>query len=286
MRTNSGKTLTIFAILIVILLASSTSIGFFLYHKEAEMHRAVDIQLNESNEVQIKLQAQLKEAQEQLTVLADKNKEADEKINNLIDEEELNKGLNQELKGENAALKDALDAAKKDKEQLRADTDEAAKKYKEAVDLLRAQQEKDFELSKRVAELEAATQKYEAKIQAMKADLMPYNERSADQQVAGEGVAPGGYNKEKVELDKIVVNPNDGTRGRILSVDKDAEFIVCNLGMKQGVKSGDMLSVYRGEEYLGDVKVSRVQQEMSAADIVPPFSSRKVRKNDIVVFRP
>ena len=27
-------------------------------------------------------------------------------------------------------------------------------------------------------------------------------------------------------------------------------------------------------------------QEMSAADIIPPFSSRKVRKNDIVVFRP
>jgi hypothetical protein len=46
------------------------------------------------------------------------------------------------------------------------------------------------------------------------------------------------------------------------------------------------MSVYRGDEYLGDVRVSRVQEELSAADLIPPFSSRKVRKNDSVVLNP
>ncbi len=84
--------------------------------------------------------------------------------------------------------------------------------------------------------------------------------------------------KDKVELDKIVVNPQNGTKGHILSVDTDAEFVVFNLGLKQGVKPDDVLSVYRGDEYLGDIKATRVQDEMSAADIIPPLSSREIPK--------
>ncbi len=292
MRDHSGKTLTIFVILIIIVLASSTSIGFFLYHKESDMRRSAESERDEGRETETKLQTQLKEAQKRLTVLEDKNKEADDKINNLMDEAELNKGLHNALKTENASLKEALETAKKEKEKITADFQDTDKRYQEAAGLLKAQQDKTQALTKRVAELEDARQKSDAKIAAMKADLMPYNDRTPDRQIAGEVVPPSGgtpravTGKDKVELDKIVVNPNDGTRGKILSVDKDAEFVVCSLGLKQGIKAEDVLSVYRGEEYLGDVKVSRVQQDMCAADIVPPFSSRKVRKNDIVVFRP
>ena len=290
MRDHSGKTLTIFVILIIIVLASSTSIGFFLYHKEADMRNSAESERDEGRTTETKLQTQLKEAQKRLIVLEDKNKEADNKINNLMDEAELNKGLHNALKTENASLKEALDTAKKEKEKIAADLQDTDKRYQEAAGLLKAQQDKTQLLTKRVAELEDAQQKSDAKIAAMKADLMPYNDRTPDRQIAGEVVPPGGTTpagtgKNKVELDKIVVNPN-GVRGKILSVDKDAEFVVCSLGLKQGIKAQDMLSVYRGEEYLGDVKVSRVQQDMCAADIVPPFSSRKVRKNDIVVFRP
>ena len=92
--------------------------------------------------------------------------------------------------------------------------------------------------------------------------------------------------KDKVELDKIVVNPQNGTQGHVLSVDTDAEFVVFNLGLKQGVKPDDMLSVYRGDDYLGDIKATRVQDEMSAADIIPPLSPMEVRKNDTVVLKP
>ena len=290
MFSNTGKTLTIFVVLIVVLLASSTSIGFFLYHKEADLRRSAETDLSASTDAQTKLQTQLKEAQTRLTVLEDKNKEADGKINNLMDEAELNQGLHKALKTENASLKEALEAAKKEKEKVQSDLLDTDKRYKELQGLLKAEQDKSQELAKRVAQLEDAKERDDVKIQAMKADLLPYDQRPPEAQIAGEVVPPRGTprsgDKGKVELDKIVVNPNDGTRGKVLSVDKDAEFIVCNIGLKQGIKAGDMLSVYRGEEYLGDVKVSRVQQEMAAADIVPPFSSRKVRKNDIVVFRP
>ncbi len=88
---------------------------------------------------------------------------------------------------------------------------------------------------------------------------------------------------DKMELDRIVVGQK--SKGKVLSIDKESEFIICNIGANQGVKIGDFLSVFKGDEYLGDVKVSRVQEEMSAADFVAPLSSRNVHKNDSVVLQ-
>ena len=286
-NNKRGKTLTIFVVLSMILLVCSTSIGFFLYHQEVQLYKQDEIDLENSHAAELKLQADLKETKHQLTVALDKGKEVDDKINNLMDEMELNEGLRKELKTENSSLKDALEAARKEKEKTKADAQEAQKKYDQVQELFKAEQDKSNNLQNSIKELEQAKAQSEAKIEAMKSDLKPYNQRSPDQQTASQVIAPDFKSgKNKVDLDKIVVNPNNDTRGRILSVDKEAEFIVCDLGLKKGIKTGDVLSVYRGDEYLGDVRVSRVQEDLSAADIIPPFSSRKVRKNDSVVFKP
>lgn len=293
MNNNSGKTITIFVVLTIILLASSTSIGFFLYSKAAQQQKQTQSELDLSRNAEMKMQAELKEAKRQLTIAADKNKEADEKINNLLEEIDLNEGLRKELKTENVSLKESLENAKKEKEKMKAELDaaqarvdgaqskidEAEKRYKEVQELYKLEQDKANALQSSVKQLEEFKAQAEEKIQTMKGDLKGFNPHMPQDE-------PVASRDNKVQLDKIVVDPNDGARGRVLSVDKEAEFIVCNLGMKKGVKVGDILSVYRGEEYLGDVKVSRVQEELSAADIIPPFSSRKVRKNDNVVFKP
>ena len=106
MINKAGKTLTIFVVLIIILLVSSTSIGFYLYHLEERLHKNVETQLDISRTEGLKLQAQLKEIQGQLALVEDKNKEADQKINNLLDERDLNEGLRTALKKENADLKE------------------------------------------------------------------------------------------------------------------------------------------------------------------------------------
>lgn len=281
---NSGKTSTIFIILMLLLLASSTAIGFFLYQKEIQHSKDLEIQLEESRQQQDKLQADLKDTRKQVALLEDKNKEADKKINSLMDEIELKEGLRNELKKENASLKDAMEAAKKEKDKIHSDLDEVAKKFQETQDLLKAQQEKTKGLQDKYDQLQQAKKVVDNQLTELKASMKPYSERPPQQQVASE-VPPPSLPKNKMELDKIVINPQGGAKGKILSVDKDTEFVICSLGTHQGVKSGGILSVYRGDEYLGDVKVSRVQDEMCAADFVPPFSSHKVRKNDTVVLK-
>ncbi len=273
MFNKAGKTLTIFIILTYILLISSTSIGFYLYHLEQRLHKSVETELGLNRADGLKLQAQLKDVQGQLALAQDKNKEADQKINNLLDEQDLNEGLRNALKKENTTLKEQMANIDKSKQKIKADLDDSVTKLSQYQGLLKASQDKNKELEARFAALAQTNKGLEAKI--------------AKQQVAVEVVPPPGPSvKAKVELDKIVVNAQDGTKGHILSVDTDAEFVVFNLGLKQGVKPDDVLSVYREDEYLGDIKATRVQDEMSAADIIPPLLSKAIRKNDTVVLKP
>src|ERR1035437_2684598 len=128
MINKAGKTLTIFVVLIIILLVSSTSIGFYLYHLEERLHKNVETQLDISRTEGLKLQAQLKEIQGQLALVEDKNKEADQKINNLLDERDLNEGLRTALKKENADLKEQMATLDMSKRKLKADLDDADSK--------------------------------------------------------------------------------------------------------------------------------------------------------------
>jgi hypothetical protein len=286
MLNKAGKTITIFVVLIIILLVCSTSIGFFLYHLEQRAHKSVETDLNNTRDAMAKLQGQLKDLQGQLNLAEDKSKEADQKINNLLDEQDLNEGLRTALKKENADLKDKIAAIEQAKEKIKADYDDSASKLSQFQELLKASQDKSKELEDRLAALAETNKGLESKINELKTDMKPLDQRTPEQQIAGEVVPPGQSGKDKVELDKIVVNPQDGTKGHILSVDTDAAFVVFNLGLTQGVKPDDMLSVYRGDDYLGDIKATRVQDEMSAADIIPPLSPMEIRKNDTVVLKP
>jgi hypothetical protein len=271
MLNKAGKTLSIFIVLTYILLISSTSIGFYLYRLEQRLHKSTEAELGVSRADGLKLQAQLKDVQGQLALAQDKNKEADQKINSLLDEQDLNEGLRNALKKENAVLKEQMVNIDKSKQKIKADLDDSVVKLSQYQGLLKVAQDKSKELEARLEGLLQTNKGNETKIKELQADMKAYDQRPPEKQIA---------------LDKIVVNSQDGTKGGILSVDTDAEFVIFNLGLKQGVKPDDVLSVYREGKYLGDIKATRVQDEMSAADIIPPLSSSEIRKNDTVILKP
>lgn len=244
-----------------------------MYQKETQLRKDVEAQFQEAVLQQKKLADELTATKSQMALLEDKNKEADKKINSLMDEIELNSGLHTAIKKENASLKESLETAKKDKETIRAELDHAAKRLQENQEMLKAEQRKIQDLLMKVKEAE------DAKLQAEAAVPLSV---AADPVFERELVSPM---KNKMELGKIIVADEADGKARILSIDTTSEFVICSMGIHQGVTAGDVLAVYRGDRYLGDVKVSRAQDQMSAADFVPPLSSRKVRKNDIVVLK-
>ena len=270
MLNKLGKTLTFFIILTLIILLSSTCIGFYLYHQEEHSRKKVQSDLDALMASSDKLQAQLKDIQAQLTLAVDKNKEADQKINNLLDEQDLNEGLRAALKKENAHLKEQLANLEASKEKIKNDLDDSMTKASQFQQLLTSSENKSKELEDRLDSLAEKNKSLQEKIDDMNLT------RTSPEGQGGSG---------KMELGKIVVNPPEGS-GHILSVDTYAEFVVFNLGLKQGVKPNNVLSVYRQDRYLGDIKATRVQDEMSAADIIPPLSVGDIHKNDSVVLKP
>lgn len=283
---NSGKLITVSLIIIGFLLISMTAVSIFFFQMEIDRRKLAEISLSVSQGRSSKLEDDLKEAKKQAFLLEEKNKEADDRINSLLDELELQEALKTEMKNETTSLKEQLQKEIQSKEEVR----------KELLDDLSRSEQKIIELEAQVKveisrqeEFKAAKDSLEKRLQSgdepinssndvwdddfnsdLKSELTPDEEK---------------IKSDKVDLDKIVVVPHEVPEGRVLSIDTDTEFVIINLGDKDGVKAGDVLSVLRGKEYLGDIKVTRVQPEMSAADLIPPLSSKAIRKNDQTVLR-
>ena len=298
---SSGKVLIIFLVIISILLVSLTAISIFFFQKEIEKRENSEGLLEKSRASEVRLEIELKEVKKQEFLLEEKNKEADERINSLMDELELEEGLREEIKLEVVSLREKFQKEEKENQSIREELSEKLElsleenveleeKLRDEVDLKKEFEEKLGRVEKRNQEMEDALEKLKKVIEQnriKKAETskiishyqkIPMARESQEHQGQEEG-------KEKVDLEKIVVVPNEVPQGRILSVDKETEFVIINLGEKDGVKMNDVMSVYRGKDYLGDIKVTRLQPEMAAADLLPPFSSRLVRKNDQVVIR-
>ena len=103
--------------------------------------------------------------------------------------------------------------------------------------------------------------------------------------------------KPTVELDKIVVtNDQSGAgaamsvsaasggpmNGQIVVINRDYDFVVMNLGKKQGLSIGQEFQIVRGEQVLGRVKVEKIYDELSAAAILPDSHKDSIREGDTV----
>ena len=145
MRNNHGKTVTIFLILISVLLLSLTVIAMFFFQKESELRKLAEMNLEQSKSSEAKLQAELKEAKKQVFLLEEKGKETEEKFSDLQADLELAQGVRDQIKEENASLKEALESETSSKEQLRGELDSQVDVSKKRI----------AELESRLKELEA-----------------------------------------------------------------------------------------------------------------------------------
>ena len=85
----------------------------------------------------------------------------------------------------------------------------------------------------------------------------------------------------QVELSPIVVNANGSSeavpqvstegksrgRGHIVSINSDNNFVIIDMGEKDGVKMGNAYRVYRGSKEIARLEVIQVRRDISAADI-------------------
>ena len=85
-----------------------------------------------------------------------------------------------------------------------------------------------------------------------------------------------------IELEKIVIKPGSVITGKITMVNKEYAFVVVNLGTQHNLKAGDILSVYRNDEFIGKVQIERAEGKMSAAAVLPDWQNVEFKESDIV----
>ena len=300
-KNSSGKVLVIFLVIFVILSLSLAGLAMFFLSKEKERRISTETALEQSVASATKLEAKLQDAIKQGFLLQEKNKEADEKINGLLDELELQEGIREELKKENQALKEKFEKeanAKAELQEKLASNAEAAQRLPELEAQLQTEQGARQELEQKLSASEERAKTLEEALAKMQqqgiespapapvpVEAAPEAEEPQQQETPVIEEESSG-DKEEIQLEKIVVAPAKAApEGRVVMVDTETEFVIVNLGANHGIKEEQVLAVSRGKDQLGEIKVTRVQPEMSAADFIPPLTSRQIRKDDSVVIK-
>ena len=311
---SSGKVLVVFLLVISILLLSTTALFVFFFKKEIEKRRSVELSLSESLSRITDMEEEVSKLKKQNLLLKDKNKEADDRINSLLDELDLQEGLRDELKSEILSLKEKVEKQEKVKEQLDEKLAGTVKDFEKKIISLEsklksavqektscAQKLQDFQnqnaqLQKRVKDLAKSLEHEKAAAESLRKNksvaqvvVSPKSSSSESSSSSSSSLGLGGNSSAKaLSIKKDFVNGKAGRSvisGSVINVDKPAEFLVIDVGKKNGVRIGMVFSVYRNEKYLGDIKITRLQPEMAAADVLPPLTIRNIHKNDKVILK-
>src|SRR3989338_415399 len=280
-KDRSGKVFTIFILIAAVLLISLTAITLFFLKEEMKTSELTQKILDKTKTDKYELEDKVKDLSKQMFLQEEKSKEADERINSLMDELDLEEGLREEIKAENITLKQELDALKKENQSLNAKVNVDVGGYEQKIakmEVIISKNENQIqELKKLNGELQSKSMQLEQKIYEMSGQRINLEAVDVDLNAAMPSAG-----SQTDEIKNITAAPSSPPVGRILSIDKDTDFVIINLGEKDGVTQGEILSVYRAQEYLGDIRATRIQSEMSAADLIPPLSTKVVRKNDEV----
>lgn len=260
-NTNKGKLPVVLLIFLILVSLSLAGGVFFLLQKERVKNVALQAELEDLKTRQSVTEKKLAESQNFISSLEIKLEEARGQITTLTTE----------LQQEKVTKEEALTKI----EQLRTDLEQQK--------LLRSDLEKKFSQAQQDVE----------KIQAQLKDL---ESRKADLEAKVKNLE---VRSQGVELGRIVVNPETGLpeglpagikapaldEGKVLVVNKDYDFLVIDLGNKDGTEVGNVFSVYHNNKYVGDVKVEKVHDSMSAAGFLDIDTKDKVSEGDKVVRR-
>ncbi len=284
MNRKASISVIILAILVAVMLALAGG-GFYLFQKEHNKALQLQSQLDEINSRLKATETNLDESKNKISDLQTKLEE--EKIQR----ESLDNDLQQEKSGRQEALAKI--------EQLRVDVDEQKKarldleqKLNLAQDEARKTQEQLKNLETKKTELETKLGEIEAKakdVELGKIVVTPAGEATpavaptkADKKKAKKAAA-----KQPVKAATTAAiaksTAGQGLEGKVLVVNKEYNFVVMNLGSRDGVTAGSEFSIYHNNQHVGDVKIEKVHDAMSAAGFLAPETKDKVSEGDRVV---
>ncbi len=264
--SRAAKTIIVF---IFLLSLGVMFLAFMLVQKmEGEKKRRVFVE-GELQKTEVKL-SQTEQEKDQIS----------KQLNEMVAVKEQIKVERDKAKEEAQRLSTELEKEKREKKQLEQKLEE---KQKTALDLMKQLQDEKAEKEKLGKQL-TTLQQQTASGSSNSADLLAKLQKAQEEkdmltrklrEMSSTPEAP-------VKIRDIIVQADQKFSGTVLTVNREFNFVVVDIGEVDGLVKGTELIVHRGKKLIGKIRVEKVYDKMSAATIIPKWTQDEIKEDDSV----
>jgi hypothetical protein len=268
-------------LLIVILIISVALIGgvAYLYQIEISKNNKLQAQIDELTARERITEGKLEAHKKKVSELELQLQEADIRFISITEELGQEKSARQESLKELEKIKVDMDQQKISRQDIENKLTQAQNEGRKLKEQLKSIEQQKVELEVKVKNLEISANRVELGKVVVNSEVTGPSR--------GENSATG--NKvntpapELLNVQKQEASPRaQPLEGNVTVVNKEYNFAVINLGQKDGIDTGDQFYVYRDGKVIGEVKVEKVHELMSAAGFKAELKD-KIKENDLVV---
>jgi len=279
MTRKAGVPITIILIVSIIIVLSLAVSGFYLFQKERARTIELQDQIDEISTKQRITETKLKESENVISDLQTKLKDAQVQIDTLNSGLQQEKTARQEALAKMEQLRTDLEQQKGFRSDLENKLSQAQKDVRKTQSRLRDLESQKAELELKVNNLEKESENVElGKIQVVpEATAIAAGAKRQARRTQAPAQEPAVVTQKKENAPSVTVQ-----QGNVLVINKDYNFVVINLGNKDGVAIGNTFAVYHNNKYIGDIKIEKVHDSMAAAGLLSG-DINKISEGDKIV---
>jgi len=280
---SKGKIiLPILIVLVIIFLAAAGGL-FYLYQNEYAQNVKLQGQIVELENRQKQTASQLEESKKLAADLELQLQEAKNRIDSLAGELSTEKAAHSVTSNKLDQLNADLSSQKSLREDLENRLNQVQEESKQVREEVKIMQQQKLALEEKIKNLEEGAARIElGKVVVNPEATQPSGDTAAAQSVPQEQmIAPAPQASSAKPVKQELPLKAQGQTGKVLIVNKEFNFVVINLGSKDKVSVGDEFLVSRSGKAIGDIKVEKVHEFMSAAGF-PEKLKDTIKENDKV----
>lgn len=275
-----GKIILPVLIVLIIISLSFGGSSFYLYQKEHAKNIQLQEQISQLGDRQRATEKRLEDAKKTASELTLKLQEASSKVDTLTKEISQGKTAFTEASNKLEQFKSDLAQQKTLRQDLENKLKETQDEGKQIKEQLKIVQQQKTELEEKFKNMEAGSGGVELGKVVVNGGVPIVDNtakgkskaKAAKQKIAAPAVSPA-------DKDVKITAPSTVPDSKVMIVNKEFNFAVINLGSKDGVSVEDEFSITREGKYIGDLKVEKVHDSMSAAGFLPELKDL-IKEND------
>ena len=252
---------------------------FYLYQKEYAQNIKLRGQIVELENLQRTTASKLDESKKIATDLALKLQEVKSKMDSLSSELTAEKTAHAETSNKLEQFKADLSKQKSLREDLEKRLNQVQDDGKQIKEQVKIMQQQKIALEEKIKDLESG-------VGGVELGKVVVNSPANDVVLAQPDMTNKGINAPETKVSKVAENQPSrlakGLEGKVMIVNKEFNFAVINLGSKDKIIVGDEFSVFRAGKSIGDLKVEKVHEAMSAAGFAAELKDL-IKENDLVM---